>query len=79
MDYPPQSSDGAPAPKSTVEEPAVEFIHALARDGLEKMGHHGPMAAMGVPRTELPSWDDIQLLTAQMAAKPLMDDDEVAT
>ena len=33
---------------------------------------------MGVPRTELPQWDDIQILTAQMAKKPLLDDALVA-
>ena len=34
---------------------------------------------MGVPRTALPSWDDIQILTAQMAKKPLLDEAPVAT
>ena len=34
---------------------------------------------MGVPRNELPKWDDIQILTAQMAKKPLLDDVPVAT
>ena len=48
----------APVGKNTAEEPTVELIHALARDGLEKFGHHGPMAAMGVPRPTLPQWDD---------------------
>ena len=48
----------------------LELIHALARDGLEKTGHHGPMDAMGVPRPTLPQWDDIQLLTAQLATRP---------
>ena len=37
------------------------------------------MRAMGVPRTALPSWDDIQILTAQMAKKPLLDEAPVAT
>ena len=44
----------APAAKNTSVEPALEFIHALARDGLEQTGHHGPMGAMGVPRPTLP-------------------------
>lgn len=34
---------------------------------------------MSVPRTALPSWDDIQILTAQMAKKPLLDEASVAT
>ena len=63
----------------TPEEPTVARIHALARDGLSKLGHHGEMGAMGVPRKDLPHWDDIQILPAQMARKPLMDDADVAT
>lgn len=63
----------------TVEEPTVEFIHQLARDGLSKVGHHGPMTSMGVPRHELPHWNDLQLMMAQMATKPLMEDEEVTT
>jgi glutamate synthase domain-containing protein 2 len=57
----------------------VEFIHQLARQGLSVMGHHGPMTSMGVPRHELPRWDDIQIMTAQMATKPLLEDVDVAT
>ena len=34
---------------------------------------------MGVPRQDLPQWDDIQILTAQMARKPLLDGAAVAT
>ena len=54
-------------------------IHEVARDGLSKLGHHGEMGAMGVPRKDLPHWDDIQILPAQMARKPLLDDQSVAT
>jgi glutamate synthase domain-containing protein 2/CDGSH-type Zn-finger protein len=54
-------------------------IHAMARDGLSKTGHHGEMGAMGVPLTELPRWADIQFLTAQFAARPLLEDVEVGT
>jgi glutamate synthase domain-containing protein 2 len=57
----------------------VARIHELARDGLSKLGHHGEMGAMGVPRKDLPHWDDIQILPAQMARKPLLDDVPVAT
>src|SRR5690554_1496672 len=68
-----------PAAKATVEEPTVEFIHQLAREGLPKMGHHGPMTSMGVPRHLLPHWDDIQIMTAQMATQPLSEDAAVNT
>lgn len=61
-------------PDSTVEEPTLAYIKALAKDGLSKTGHHGEMGAMGVPAPELPRWKDIQLLAAQMATKPLMED-----
>ena len=33
-------------------------------------GHHGPVAAMGVERASLPSWDAIQFVTAQLAPLP---------
>jgi glutamate synthase domain-containing protein 2/CDGSH-type Zn-finger protein len=78
--------DPAPAPKTDVptavatpEEPTVARIHELARDGLSKLGHHGEMGSMGVPRKDLPHWDDIQILPAQMARKPLLDDVPVGT
>ncbi len=63
----------------TPEEPTVAFIHELAKEGLSKLGHHGPMTSMGVPRNQLPHWDDIQIMAAQMATKPLMEDQDVAT
>ncbi|MEP4554445.1 glutamate synthase-related protein [Tateyamaria sp.] len=63
----------------TEEEPYTGLIQQYARDGLTKTGHHGAMASMGVPRNELPDWDDIQILTAQLAKPPLLDDDAVGT
>ncbi len=69
----------APEPRATPEEPTVAFIHELARDGLTKLGHHGPMTSMGVPRRDLPHWDDLQIMAAQMATKPLLDDVPVGT
>ncbi|WP_085905938.1 glutamate synthase-related protein [Kiloniella majae] len=60
-------------------EPHLDLIQELAKNGLSKVGHHGPMGAMGVPRTELPSWDDIQFVTAQLAKAPLLDNDPVST
>jgi glutamate synthase domain-containing protein 2/CDGSH-type Zn-finger protein len=68
-----------PVAVATKEEPTVEFIHQLAREGLATMGHHGPMTSMGVPRHELPHWDDLQIMVAQMATKPLMEDHPVTT
>lgn len=68
-----------PTANATKEEPTVEFIHQLAREGLSKLGHHGPMTSMGVPRYQLPHWDDLQVMVAQMATKPLMEDVVVNT
>ena len=68
-----------PVAVPTPEEPTVAFIHQLAREGLSKMGHHGPMTSMGVPRGKLPHWDDLQIMVAQMAKKPLLEDTAVAT
>ena len=70
---------GPPVAVATPEEPTVEFIHQLAKDGLRTFGHHGPMTSMGVPRHELPHWDDLQIMVAQMATKPLMEDHVVST
>ena len=60
------------------DEPHNAYIRDLARDGLTK-GEHGPVAAMGVPRSQLPSWDDIQFVTAQLAKVPLLDGTPVNT
>ncbi len=61
------------------EEPHTQYIQHLAEHGLSKLGHHGRMSAMGVPRDQLPQWEDIQILTAQLHKLPLLDDAEVAT
>ena len=63
----------------TAEEPYTGLIQRYAREGLSKTGHHGVVDAMGVPRDQLPDWDDIQLLTAQLHKVPLLDDDPVGT
>jgi glutamate synthase domain-containing protein 2/CDGSH-type Zn-finger protein len=73
------SGDWPPEAVPTPEEPTLKYIHDLARDGLNKVGGHGEMGAMGVPRSALPLWDDIQILAAQFATKPLMDDAAVGT
>ena len=75
----PASKGGMPEATPTPEEPHVAYIHELAKNGLSKVGHHGEMGAMGVPRNELPLWDDLQFVTAQMATKPLLDDIPVGT
>ena len=62
-----------------VEEPHFQYIQHLAEQGLSKVGHHGRIGAMGVPRDDLPKWDQIQLLTAQLHKLPLLDDDPVGT
>ncbi len=61
------------------EEPHVGMIQQLAADGLSKLGHHGAVSAMGVDRRQLPTWDDLQFLTAQLAALPQLDDAEVGS
>ena len=63
----------------TPDEPQVGLIQKLASEGLSKVGHHGPVTAMGVSRENLPKWDDIQILTAQLARRPLLDDVAVDT
>jgi len=73
------AGDNLLAARATKEEPTIELIHQLARDGLSKMGHHGPMTSMGVPRYQLPHWDDIQVMVAQVATKPLFEDVSVNT
>ncbi|WP_253739014.1 glutamate synthase-related protein [Halohasta salina] len=67
---------GDPHPE---KEPHTKYIQHLAQNGLDKWGHHGKISAMGVPRTELPSWDDIQIQSAQLATTPLADDAPVDT
>lgn len=68
-----QDLHGAP------EEPHTQYIRHLATHGLSRTGHHGRIAAMGVPYNELPRWDDIQLLTAQLHTLPLLDEHPVGT
>jgi len=63
----------------TPEEPHTQYIQQLAEQGLLVTGHHGRVDAMGVPFDQLPRWDDIQLLTAQLYKAPLLDDAPVNT
>ncbi len=66
-------------PHGTPDEPYVSSIRELAGHGLTRTGHHGAVAAMGVARHELPRWDDIQFVAAQLAIPPLLDDEPVGT
>ncbi|MDA1267013.1 MAG: Rieske 2Fe-2S domain-containing protein, partial [Planctomycetota bacterium] len=63
----------------TSEEPHNRLIQALARGGIDGVGHHGPVSAMGVPAPELPRWDDLQFVTAQLHKVPLLDEDAVGS
>ena len=63
--------------ESSEVEPYMALVKQLAREGLTS--HHGPMTSMGVPIGTLPQWEDIQILTAQLATKPLLDDEPVST
>jgi len=64
-------------PEST--EPYTRQIQELAKNGLNKIGHHGFTSAMGVDRNTLPKWESIQFLPAQLYRKPLLDEEEVST
>jgi glutamate synthase domain-containing protein 2 len=75
----PADADAMPEPAATPAEPTVAFIHQLAKDGLNKLGHHGPMGAMGVPRKDLPDWNNIQIMVAQLHRKPLLEGVAVGT
>lgn len=61
------------------EEPYNKRTRSLAVLGPEKTGHHGPVSSMGVPLTELPRWDSIQVLTAQLHRKPKLDEHPIGT
>jgi glutamate synthase domain-containing protein 2 len=61
------------------EEPHTQYIQHLAEHGLSEVGHHGRVNAMGVPMDQLPKWEQIQLLTAQLHKVPLLDDAAVST
>jgi glutamate synthase domain-containing protein 2 len=66
-------------PVGTKDEPHVKLIRKLANDGLSKTGHHGPSDAMGVPRDQLPKWDDLQFVVGQLHKLPLLDEEDVGT
>lgn len=70
-----QYADTHPTPA----EPYTLYIKELAQNGLKNWGHHGPSAAMGVDRNTLPKWEDLQFLPAQLATRPLLDEEAVST
>lgn len=61
------------------EEPYTRYIQELSRYGLKRTGHHGPSASMGVSRQQLPLWEHIQFLPAQLHRRPLLDHESVDT
>ena len=61
------------------EEPHNHYVQELARNGQKNFGRHGQVSAMGVALTDLPRWDDIQILTGQLARKPMLDDAPVGS
>lgn len=66
-------------PTGTPDEPHVKYIRQLASHGLEQVGKHGPSGTMGVAHSELPSWNAIQFVVAQLHKLPLLDDEAVDT
>ncbi|MBL4601661.1 MAG: CDGSH iron-sulfur domain-containing protein [Emcibacteraceae bacterium] len=74
-----ETQANAPLVATKPVEAYVAYIQDLAQNGLSKVGHHGPMGAMGVPRADLPDWDDIQFVTAQLAKLPLLDNEAVSS
>jgi len=60
-------------------EPYTSYIQELSRNGLKNWGQHGSSASMGVNRNTLPKWDSIQFLPAQIASRPLLDEESVGT
>ncbi len=69
----------ADASHGKLEEDKVGYIQRLARGGVHGVGHHGLVSAMGIGRQHLPRWDDLQLLTAQLARSPLLEHESVGT
>jgi glutamate synthase domain-containing protein 2/nitrite reductase/ring-hydroxylating ferredoxin subunit len=60
-------------------EPYTGYIKDLAQNGLKNYGRHGPSSSMGVDRNLLPRWEQIQFLPAQLASRPLLDEQPVST
>ncbi len=63
----------------TPSEPTLALVHRLAHDDLADIGSHGETVSMGVPRCQLPRWEDILILPVQLAHRPLPEDAPVET
>lgn len=63
----------------TPEEQYVAEIQELASNGLSKVGTHGQTDAMGVLRQDLPNWDDLLFVVAQLHKTPHLDETAVGT
>ena len=66
-------------PHGSDKEPHNQYIHQLAAHGLSQTSRHGKVDAMGVPLPQLPQWDDLQFLTAQLNRLPQLESVDVAT
>ena len=65
--------------KETPEEPFNRYIRQLAATPPPAFPAHGNVSAMGVPLVDLPQWNDIQMLTAQLSRAPLFENEPVDT
>ncbi|CAZ97225.1 FMN-binding glutamate synthase family protein [Zobellia galactanivorans] len=65
--------------KSENTETDILYVKELAKNNLNTIGSHGFSVSMGIDRNTLPKWSDIQFLPAQLARKPLSDDQKVST
>ena len=67
-------------PHGAIEEPYVDADpRARGARAVARSATTGPSRRWACPRTELPKWDDIQFVTAQLARLPLLDDVPVGT
>ncbi len=64
---------------ATQEEPYVKLIQSLSKQDLLVKWWHWESVSMWVRDEKLPKWEDIQIVTAQLAIKPLLDEDSVDT
>ena len=69
----------APRSAELPVDDSLSLIQELAEFGLSRVGSHGPVSSLGVPREQLPQWDSLQILTAQLASLPLLETESVET
>lgn len=75
----PESRHAYADTNDTPEEPFNSYIRRLASTQPAAFPAHGHVSAMGVPLVDLPQWNDIQILTAQLSRPPLFEDEPVET